>query len=275
MSEPRVTVEVEDHVALVTLNRPDKHNALDPAMFDGLLAATERLAAEPGVRAVVLHGAGPSFCSGLDIMGMMAAGGGLDALTAPLRGESPNRFQRAAYDWLTLPVPVVAAVHGSCFGGGLQIALATDIRICTPDARLSVMEARWGLVPDMSISRTLPRLVGIDVAKELTYTARVISGAEAAGLGVVTRLDDDPLAAARALAAEIASRSPDAVRAAKRLYDEAWTGPAAETLALEAELQSGLIGSPNQLEAVRAGFAKEPANFADPVGPGRPAPTPS
>jgi enoyl-CoA hydratase/carnithine racemase len=198
-------------------------------------------------------------------MGMMAAGGGLEALTAPLRGEVPNRFQRVAYDWIALPMPVIAAVHGNCFGGGLQIALGADARICTPDARLSVMEIRWGLIPDMSITRTLPRLVGIDVAKELTYTGRIISGEEADRLGLVTRLDADPLAAARRLAEEIASRSPDAVRRAKRLFDGAWTAPAPESLALEAQLQGELIGSANQLEAVRAGMAREPANFTDPV----------
>jgi enoyl-CoA hydratase/carnithine racemase len=265
MTEERVRIEVADHVATVTLARPDKHNALDVPMFEGILAAAQRLAEEPGVRAVVLHGDGPSFCSGLDIMGVMAAGGGLEAITEPLRGPVPNWFQRAGHDWLTLPVPVIAAIHGNCFGGGLQIALGADVRICAPDARLSVMEVRWGLVPDMSITRTLPRLVGIDVAKELTYTGRVISGSEADRLGLVTRLADDPLAAARELAAEIAARSPDAVRAAKRLYEEAWTGAREETLALEAQLQGGLIGSPNQLEAVRAGVAKEPGAFSDPV----------
>jgi enoyl-CoA hydratase/carnithine racemase len=161
-------------------------------------------------------------------------------------------------------MPVVAAIHGTCFGGGLQIALGADIRICAPDARLSVMEIRWGLVPDMAITRTLPRLVGVDVAKELTYTGRVVSGEEADRLGLVTRVDADPLTAARALAEDIAGRSPDAVRRAKRLLDGSWTAAAEESLALEARLQSELIGSPNQLEAVRAGMAREPANFADP-----------
>jgi enoyl-CoA hydratase/carnithine racemase len=264
MAENRVHIEIDDHVAVVTLTRADKHNALDLAMFEALLAATERLSGESGVRAVVLHGEGPSFCSGLDIMGVMAAGGGLEAIIKPLTGEVPNFFQRAAYDWLTLPMPVIAAIHGNCLGGGLQIALGTDIRLCAPDARLSVMEVKWGLVPDMSITRTLPRLVGIDVAKELTFTGRVLCGEEACALGLVTRIEADPLAAAMALAGEIAARSPDAVRRAKRLYDEAWTGTPSQTLALEAELQSQLIGSPNQLEAVRAGFAKEPAAFMDP-----------
>jgi enoyl-CoA hydratase/carnithine racemase len=163
-----------------------------------------------------------------------------------------------------VPVPVIAAVHGNCLGGGLQIALAADIRIAHPETKLSVMEIKWGLIPDMAMTRTLPRLVALDVAKELTYTGRIFSGTEAAELGVVTRVSDDPLAAARELAAEIAARSPDAVRGAKRLYDTAWNGAIEETLALEAELQLGLIGSPNQLAAVTAGFTKEPAEFVDP-----------
>jgi enoyl-CoA hydratase/carnithine racemase len=267
MSQERVSIEVSDHVAVVTLRRPEKHNALDLPMFEGLIGAAERLAGEPEVRVVVMHGDGPSFCSGLDVMSVMAAGNGLDGLLDPLRaGEVPNWFQRAAYDWLRLPVPVIAAIHGNCLGGGLQIALAADIRIATPDARLSVMEVKWGLVPDMSITRTLPRLVGIDVAKELTYTARVLSGREAHELGLVTHVKDDPLSTARTLAAEVASRSPDAVRAAKRLFDESWTAPAEQSLALEAESQFGLIGSPNQLEAVRAGMTREEPRFADAGG---------
>jgi enoyl-CoA hydratase/carnithine racemase len=264
MSEERVRIEIDDHVALVTLARPDKHNALDVAMFEAITAACERLADEPGLRAVVLHGEGPSFCSGLDVAGVMSAGEGLDGLVQRLREDPPNWFQRVAYGWVTLPVPVIAAVHGACFGGGLQIALGADIRIAAPAARLSVMEMKWGLIPDMSITRTLPRLVRIDVAKELTYTGRVLSASEASQLGLVTWVTGDPLGGARALAAEIATRSPDAVRAAKRLFEESWTAPPDQTLALEAELQRGLIGSPNQLAAVSAGFTKEPAEFVDP-----------
>jgi len=212
-----------------------------------------------------LHGEGPSFCSGLDFASVMAAGDGLGGMLEPGRGPVPNWFQRAAYDWLRLPIPVIAAIHGHCLGGGLQIALAADVRFATPDARLSVMEVKWGLIPDMSITRTLPRLVGIDVAKELTYTARVIGGPEAHELGMVTHLAEDPLTAALELAAEIASRSPDAVRSAKRLFDEGWVGSAEDTLKLEAESQFALIGSPNQLAAVTAGMRKQPAEFADPA----------
>ncbi len=264
MSSDRVRVSVSDHVAVVTLVRPEKHNALDVAMFEAIIAASARVSTEPGVRVVVLHGEGPSFCSGLDVASVMSAGEGLDGLLGRLQEHVPNWFQRAAYGWIELPVPVIAAVHGACFGGGLQIALAADVRIAAPDARLSVMEIKWGLIPDMSITRTLPRVVGIDVAKELTYSGRVISGVEADELGMVTRVDTDPLAAARALADEIAGKSPDAVRGAKRLYDQAWTGSVQETLSLEASTQLRLIGSQNQLAAVAAGVTNEPGEFTDP-----------
>jgi len=262
--EDRVAIEIADHVATVTLTRPEKHNALDVAMFEAIAAAAERLADEPGVRAVVLHGEGPSFSSGLDVAGVMASQPGSDELMAPLREAVPNWFQRPVYRWIELPVPVIAAIHGHCLGGGLQIALAADIRFARPDARLSVLEVKWGLIPDMAITRTLPRLVGIDVAKELAFTGRIVSGSQAGALGLVTQVADDPLTAARELAAEIAGRSPDAVRAMKRLFNEAWTGLPEDTLRLEANLQLGLLGTPNQLEAVRAGMAKEPAEFFDP-----------
>jgi len=260
----RVAIDIADHVATVTLTRPEKHNALDVAMFEAIAAAAEGLVNEPGVRAVVLHGEGPSLCSGLDVAGVMASQPSSDDLMAPLREAVPNWFQRPVHRWIELPVPVIAAIHGHCLGGGLQIALAADIRFAAPDARLAVLEVKWGLIPDMAITRTLPRLVGIDMAKELAFTGRVVTGAEAHELGLVTHVADDPLAAAHSLAAEIAGRSPDAVRAMKRLFDQSWTGSAAETLRLEADLQLGLLGTANQLEAVRAGLAKEPAEFRDP-----------
>jgi enoyl-CoA hydratase/carnithine racemase len=213
---------------------------------------------------VVLHGSGPSFCSGLDVAGVMASQHESGDLMAPLREAVPNWFQRTVYRWLEVPAPVIVAIHGHCLGGGLQIALGGDVRFARPDSKLSVLEVKWGLIPDMAITRTLPRLVGIDVAKELAFTGRIISGSEASELGLVTHLADDPLAAAQALAAEIAERSPDAVRAMKRLFNESWTGGVEETLRLEADLQLGLLGTPNQLEAVRAGMLKEPAQFTDP-----------
>src|SRR5947209_7312775 len=260
----RVRIEVADHVATVTLTRPDKHNALDGAMFEGILAAAEEVGATPGVRAVVLHGEGPSFCSGLDVAGLATGPLSADDILERSGGRRANLAQRACTDWIDLPVPVIAAIHGACFGGGLQIALGADVRFTRPDARLSVMEVKWGLVPDMAITSTLPRLARIDVAKELTFTGRVVSGAEAAELGLVTHVADDPLAGARELAEAIAGRSPDAVRAAKRLFDATWNAPVEEGLVLETELQRGLIGSPNQIAAVTAGMARQPAEFEDP-----------
>ena len=270
-TEQRVRVEVAEHVATVTLTRPEKHNALDGAMFEGILEAAAEVGATPGVRVVVLHGEGKSFCSGLDIASLMTGPISLDDVLARDNGARANIVQRTCTDWIDLPVPVIAALHGNVFGGGLQIALGADIRIAAPDARLSVMEVKWGLVPDMGITSTLPRLLRADVAKELTYTGRVVSGEEAAALGLVTRVAEDPLAAAVDLAREIAGRSPDAVRAAKKLYDSSWLGPADEALVLETELQRALIGSANQLEAVRAGMAKEPASFEDPAPAEAPA----
>src|SRR3954449_7801921 len=199
MSESRVRIDVSDHVADVALTRPDKHNALDGAMFQGILAAVEEVASTPGVRAAVLHGEGPSFCSGLDIASLASGPISMDDILQR-DGRRSNVAQRTCTDWIDLPVPVIAAIHGNCFGGGLQIALGADIRFAAPDARLCVMESKWGLVPDMGITSTLPRLVPIDVAKELTFTARVLSGVEAAELGLVTHVADDPLAAARELA---------------------------------------------------------------------------
>jgi enoyl-CoA hydratase/carnithine racemase len=169
------------------------------------------------------------------------------------------------YDWSLVPAPVIAAIHGNCFGGGLQIALGADIRLAAPNARLSILEIKWGLVPDMGITQSLPRLIPIDVAKELTFTGRIVSGSEGCDLGLITRIADDPLAAALTLADEIARQSPDAVRAAKRLYNETWAGNnAAAALVLETDLQVGLLGKPNQIAAVTAGMQGEQGVFSNP-----------
>ena len=265
MSGDRVRITVEDHVAEVALVRSEKHNALDGDMLEAIITATERLSSEPGLRAVVLHGEGPSFCSGIDVGWL--AGGQAEGFAdhAHLRDSfGANLFQRVATAWIEVPVPVIASVHGNCFGGGLQIALGADIRISAPDAKLSIREVHWGLVPDMGITATLPRLLAIDVAKELTFTGRMVTGEEAAELGLVTRTAADPLAAARSLAADIAGRSPDSVRAAKRLYNESWPAAGAGALELETELQLGLMGSPNQMAAVVAGVNGSAPEFTDP-----------
>jgi enoyl-CoA hydratase/carnithine racemase len=264
----------------VRLVRGDKHNGLDWRMFVALNEAIDSLRAEGAIRAVVLSGEGPSFCAGLDFQSFQApqqrrgsanasqaAGDGDLAGDGFARadGEAANFAQRVAYGWRQLPVPVIAALRGACFGGGLQIALGADMRLAAPDTRLSVMEIRYGLVPDMSLSQTLARLVRDDLARELTYTGRIVEADEALALGLVTRLEDDPLAAAHLLAGEIAARSPDAIRRAKRLANETPGLSPAEALALEAELQRELLGTPNQAAAVEAALTNRPTEFADPA----------
>jgi enoyl-CoA hydratase/carnithine racemase len=260
----RVAVTIDGHVAEVRLDRPDKHNALDYAMFAAISAAIDEVGADPAVRAVVLHGAGPSFCSGLDLASFAASGRPVEDMFARRDGEDANLAQRVSYGWQLLPAPVICAVHGNCIGGGAQIALGADVRIVAPDATVSIREVHWGLIPDMGITRSLPRLVRFDVAKELVLTARMISGEEAVRVGLATTVDPDPLAAARELAAEIATRSPDATRRAKLLLERAWRISAAESLALEEELQRELLGSPNQMRAVEAGMGGSPGDFDDP-----------
>ena len=261
-----VTVDVADGVADVRLNRPEKYNALSPDMFAAIISAGERLAEAREVRAVVLSGNGRGFCAGLDMSSMQGlASPSREAPNTLLQtSEAPENFaQRPAFVWKRMPVPTIAAVHGVAYGGGAQIALGADIRFASPDAKLSVMEIKWGLIPDMSISQTLRDLVPLDVAKELTFTGRVLSGEQAKALGLVTHLADDPRAAAMELAQEIASKSPDAVRAGKQLLETSWRAEAAEGLALEASLQTSLIGSPNQVEAVQANFARRSPQFKD------------
>ncbi len=267
----RVTVAVESGVADVRLNRPEKLNALDPAMFDALIAAGERIAADGSIRAVVLSGEGRGFCSGLDFASFQAmAGSESEArVTAPLgarvEGRITNRGQHAAFVWTELPVPVIAAVHGVALGGGLQIALGADLRIVAPDARLSVLEIRWGLIPDMTGTHMLRRLVPLDVAKELTWTGRMVSGAEAVALGLATRVSEDPRRDALALAAELAAGNPQAIRGAKRLLNQSGLVSQAEQFRDESATMAALIGSPNQVEAVSAFFEKRPPVFADPA----------
>ena len=268
-AQQRVVVEVSGGVADVRLNRPEKLNALDSAMFDAITDTLERLAGDTAVRAVVLSGEGRAFCAGLD-MGSLAA----MADTAPQSassdlgrrepGQVANRAQLAAYGWSQLAVPVIAAVHGVALGGGAQIALGADLRIVAPDSQISIFEISWGLVPDMSATVTLPRLVGADIAKELTWTARLVSGEEAVRIGLATRVAADPLGEALRLAAEIAARNPHAVRAAKRMFASRPGATDAERLAIESAEMAALIGSPNQSEAVRARLQKREPLFADP-----------
>lgn len=265
----RVSVTIDGGVADVRLDRPDKINALDPAMFAAIVATGESLKVDASVRAVVLSGEGRGFCAGLDFssfQAMASAGDGDDGGTGAIGrtdGRVTHLAQQAAWVWGELAVPVIAAVHGPCLGGGLQIALGADLRIVSPDATLSVLEVRWGLTPDMTATVTLPRLVGVDVAKELTWTGRTVTGEEAVRLGLATRLADDPRGAALELARELAAKSPDAVRAAKGLFDVRSPRTPAEQLAEERRAIGSLIGSRNQVEAVTAFFEKRPPAFDD------------
>jgi len=261
-----VKITLENHVADVRLNRPEKYNALNAQMFKAVVAAGRAMAEDNTVRAVVLSGEGRGFCAGLDFQGFAEMGAKekeeFDLFKVD-EGNIANGAQMPGMVWKQVPVPVIAALHGVVFGGGLQIALGADIRLATPDTRLSVMEIKWGIVPDMSATQTLRDLVRIDVAKELTFSGRIIEAQEAAELGLVTRVCENPLEEAHRLAEEFAAKSPQAICAAKQLLETAWHGSAEEGLRLEASLQRSLMGTPNQIEAVAANFEKRTPRFKD------------
>jgi enoyl-CoA hydratase/carnithine racemase len=262
VTEDRVTIAIEDGIADVRMNRADKRNALDNAMFTSLAAAGDFLKTLPELRAVVLSGDGASFCAGLDFGSFqaMAQGGSVNA-GAMADGRITHLAQQVCWVWQEVPVPVIAAVHGHALGGGMQIALGADIRIVHPDTQLSVREVHWGLIPDMTGTLMLSRLVRPDIVKDLVFSARVFSGAEGFELGVVTRLSKTPHAEAMDLAQEIAGRSPDAVRGAKKLINLMANDGAAQQFAAEREVIGKLIGGPNQVEAVMSHFEKRPPKF--------------
>jgi enoyl-CoA hydratase/carnithine racemase len=266
----RVTIEIHGGVADVRLNRPEKLNAVDNAMFHALAEAGESIKADRSVRAVVLSGAGRGFCAGLDLdsFQQMAGASTPDATAGGdigrrEEGRITNLAQQACYVWTEMPAVVIAAVHGAAVGAGIQLALATDIRIVAPDAKLSVLEIRWGLVPDMTGTQMLPRLVGLDVAKELAFTGRMVSGTEAVELGLATRVADDPHAAAMELANEIAGKNPNAIKGVKALLNMAGQVSLGEAFKIETATMASLIGSPNNVEAVTAYFEKREPKFAD------------
>ena len=271
--DDRVSISIEDGVADVRLARADKMNALDNAMFEALVGAGERLKTEKGVRAVVLSGEGRAFCAGLDMgnFGRMAEGPrgqstvtrSDESLGARTHGVA-NRAQYACWVWREVPVPVIAAVHGVAFGGGFQVALGADMRYVAPDARLCVMEIKWGLVPDMAGTQLMRHLAREDIVRELTYTGRIFSGEEAFAYGFATRVVADPRAAALATAREIAAKSPDAIRAAKRILNDAVLVDPKTGLTQESVEQAHLIGSPNQIEAVMSNLQKRAPVYADP-----------
>ncbi len=260
--EQRVTVEIDQHIAIVRLNRPDKHNGMDIPMIEALIATAKQLRKNRDIRAVILAGEGPSFCAGIDTKSMFAGGsfGKLRAF-APLLKPIANKYQNVSLIWRSLSVPVIAAIHGNCFGAGIQLALGADIRLATPDAKLSVMEAKWGLIPDMGGMLTLRDHLPRDVAFELTATGRIIAAIEAQALGLVTRIEADPLAAAKALAIQIATRSPDASAAAKRMFRESWGASEWGVLASERRWQLRMILGRNQRIATARNMGKPDAAY--------------
>lgn len=251
-----VACTVEDGIAHVRLDRPDKLNALTLDTLDDLVRTARWLRTDRTLRAVVISGNGDSFCAGLDFGTVLRKPAGIVRAFVPLPWRGTNLFQEACWAWRRLPVPVIAAVHGHCYGGGLQIALAADFRIATPDSRWSVLEGKWGLIPDMSGVRSISEVVGVDVAKKLTMTAEIVSGKEARDLGLVTEIDADPVAAAEALAEQLRAKSPDAIAAAKRLFDGAQTSSARRTFARERLEQLFLLATRNTRIARESAFAK-------------------
>ncbi len=259
-----VRIDIENHIAVVTLDRPEKMNAVSLEMFDALGEAGAQLAGKRTVRAVVLQGAGEHFCAGIDTAVFGDAATAIDAQAlAPLPGSIANRFQEAAYTWRKIAAPVICAVHGVAFGAGLQLALAADMRVAAPTARFSIMEIKWGLIPDLAISTTLRGLVAPDRVKELAFSGRVVEAPEALQLGLITEMHKDPAARCMEIAEAIRVKSPDAVRSVKRLVNEAWQLSDAEALALEAELQLRVLGGKNQREAVMANLQKRVPEFDD------------
>lgn len=262
----RVRLSINDGIAEVRLTRPDKMNALDPAMFEAIVSAGEQLRDDPDVRVVVLSGEGRAFCAGLDIERIMAAARGESILpfadlTRRTHGIA-NFAQHLVWLWRDLPVPVIAAVHGVAYGGGFQLALGADMRYLAPDARMSIMEIKWGLVPDMAGTPILASLVRDDILRELTYTGRIFSAQEAMSYGLATQICDDPRSVALGVAREIANKSPHAIRAAKRMLNNLSVDPGPALLAESVE-QQALIGAPNQTEAVRANLEKRAPKFAE------------
>ena len=262
MTEARVTVTLEGLTAIVRLNRPDKHNGVDVAMIQALIAAAKQLKKNRDIRAVILTGEGPSFCAGIDVKSMFA-GGAMGSLFAvlPLLKPTANKYQNVCLIWRTLSVPVIAAIHGNCFGAGIQLALGADVRFASPDAKLAVMEAKWGLIPDMAGMLLLREVLPRDVAFELTATGRILTADEAKTLGLITRVEADPLAAAKALAAQIATRSPDASAAAKRLFREVWNASEHRVLAGERRWQLRMLLGKNQRIASARNMGKPDAAY--------------
>jgi enoyl-CoA hydratase/carnithine racemase len=260
----RIAITLDDDgIADVRFTRADKMNALDQAMFERIIEAGSTLQQMKGLRAVVLSGEGRAFCAGLDLSNFARTPAEDEpSLTERTYGNA-NRPQQVAMQWRKLPVPVIAAVHGVCFGGGLQIASGADIRILHPETRLAIMEMKWGLVPDMGGYALWRGLVRDDVLRELIYTNREFTGAEAHSLGLATYLDDNPRERAFAIARTIAGKNPHAIRAAKRLQASMWERETDAILMEESIEQHAIMRSRNQVEAVMAEMERRKPDFTD------------
>lgn len=252
---PRVTTTITNHVAHVELSRADKMNAVDPAMLQSIVEAGEALRGHQDVRAIVLSGQGDAFCAGLDVASFAALAGGdpIDVMMPRTYGPS-NNYQHVSMIWTQLEVPVIAALQGVCFGAGMQIASGADIRIAAPDTRMSILEMKWGLVPDMGGMVLWPALMRADILRRLTYTGEEFSGADALTCGLATEVNETPLERAMEIATLIASKSPSAVN-----YALAHTET--EVLLEESRAQAALIGKPDQMEAVMANVQKRAPVF--------------
>lgn len=265
-----VTTRIDADVAYVTLNRPDKLNGITLDLLRALIDAAGELAERTDLRAVVLSGAGRSFCAGLDIAAVLPDQDGIAAAFTPLTdrsaGGETNTFQEACWVWRRLDVPVIAVVRGHCLGGGLQIALGADIRFTTADAQWSVLESKWGLIPDMSGVQSLSEQIGKDQAKLLTMTGRMLSGTQAAEIGLATLATEDPDRAAADLIEELRTRSPDAVAATKRVFEETWHEAPSTTFAAERRLQAQLLRAANTAAAQQAGMQRTTPTYG-PRGP--------
>lgn len=265
-STDRILCDIKDHIAYVYMNRPDKLNGLDMAMFKEMIACAKKLRKNRSVRAVVLAAKGDSFCAGLDFKALSKDPMMVPKVFLKWPWTKQNIAQQIAHCWRDLPVPVICAIHGNCFGGGMQIALACDYRIATPETNLSIMEMKWGLIPDMSGMVTLSRLTRVDIAQELTMTGRQFSAQEGYEYGLISKLAADPQAEAQALAEVIASKSPDAIAATKYLFKKSWKADTWKALRWERWVQARLLGRKNQRIAMANGLAgkdKEPKPFKD------------
>ena len=261
----QLNLNIDNGLATVTLNRPEKKNALSEILFDELFEVGSNLQKTEHLRAVILTGAGDDFCAGIDLKFLQTLLPRLEEVRVKMRnpatGELANWFQRPCYIWRQLNVPVIAAIEGICIGAGLQLALSADVRLAGPSTRMGIMEAKWGLIPDMGITQALPQLMRADQAKELMMTARILDAKTSEQAGLITRVVNNPLEAAKDLAKEIMGQSPEAVNGSKALIDQTWNLLPGSGLAIEAQIQSEIMGSPNQIEAVLAGMAKRPAKF--------------